>query len=104
MLIPQSGRADNMATLLKSCAYGTLAGAAVGLASLAITENPGGKINNVARGASLGLYVGAGMGIYLVNAPEKSNSDYVQASLWFTPVTRRNQIDGAQLNWASLSF
>jgi len=112
-LITQNGRADNMTTLLKSCAYGTLAGAAVGLASLAITENPGGKINNVARGASLGLYAGIGIGIYLVNNPEKANMDYGQLkkseeiqtqALWFSPITNQNKIEGAQLNWARITF
>lgn len=42
--------------------YRSLAGAGIGagagLASLAISDNPSGNINNVARGASLGLYGG----------------------------------------------
>ncbi|PIS11491.1 MAG: hypothetical protein COT73_03635, partial [Bdellovibrio sp. CG10_big_fil_rev_8_21_14_0_10_47_8] len=58
--------ADKLTVFLKSCAYGTLGGAAVGLATLAFSENPGGKINNVSRGASLGLYAGIGYGLFQI--------------------------------------
>jgi len=48
-----------------SVIYGTLAGALVGAATLAFTSNPGDNLNNVARGASYGLYAGILLGIYV---------------------------------------
>lgn len=101
-----------MTTFLKSCAYGTLGGAAVGLATLAMSDNPDGKINNVARGASLGLYVGIGVGVYLVNNPPKESAadDYTAQEketlpfVWFQPTTHQNKIDGAQINFSALTF
>ena len=48
-----------------SVIYGTLAGALVGAATLAFTSNPGENLNNVARGASYGLYAGILLGLYV---------------------------------------
>ncbi len=101
-----------MTIFLKSCAYGTLAGAALGLATLATSENPSGKMSNVARGASLGLYAGIGFGVYTIYGKKDHDSDLVQQSpIWFSPVTSQSgslpgspKIDGLQINWASISF
>lgn len=49
-----------------SCTYGVLAGTLVGAASLAFTDNPGENLQRVARGASIGLYIGIGLGFYTV--------------------------------------
>lgn len=51
---------------VRSCTYGVLAGTLVGAATLAFTEQPGENINRVARGASLGLYAGILLGLYVV--------------------------------------
>ncbi len=51
---------------IMSCTYGVLAGTLVGAATLAFTKNPGDNLQNVARGASLGLYAGIGLGYYTV--------------------------------------
>src|ERR1700683_2808858 len=48
-----------------SVVYGTLAGTLVGAATLAFTSNPGDNLNNVARGASYGLYAGILLGVYV---------------------------------------
>lgn len=101
-----------MSTFLKSCAYGTLGGAAIGLATLAMSDHPDGKINNIARGASLGLYAGIGVGLYLINNPSQSSSvdDYTLIEqpkmpvVWFQLTTHQNKIDGAQLNISALTF
>lgn len=100
-------KADNMTIFLKSCAYGTAGGALLGLATLAVSENPSGKINNVARGASLGLYAGIGFGLYtLYGNPKTQNNEFAKQKniMWFSAVHREQKIDGAQLNWALLSF
>lgn len=49
-----------------SCTYGVLAGTLVGAASLAFVDKPGDNLQRVARGASLGLYAGIGLGYYTV--------------------------------------
>ncbi len=48
-----------------SVIYGALAGTLVGAATLAFTSNPGDNLNNVARGASWGLYLGILLGAYV---------------------------------------
>lgn len=49
-----------------SCTYGVMAGTLVGTATLAFTPKPGDNLNKVARGASLGLYTGILLGLYVV--------------------------------------
>lgn len=51
---------------IMSCTYGVLAGSLVGAASLAFEDQPGDNLQRVARGASLGLYFGIGLGLYTV--------------------------------------
>ncbi|MFP5519622.1 MAG: hypothetical protein ACLGGX_06940 [Bdellovibrionia bacterium] len=63
---------------LKSCAYGTMGGAALGLASLALVDKPSEHTANVARGASLGLYAGIAYGWYQLQN-EDSSDNYLQA-------------------------
>lgn len=65
-----------MKEFVRSCTYGVLAGTLVGAATLAFTEQPGENINRVARGASLGLYAGILLGIYVVYiVPGQVNED-----------------------------
>lgn len=63
-----------MRTFLMSCAYGTGAGAVVGLTTLAFSDRPSENLSQVAKGASLGLYVGMGVGLYLASQPDASTS------------------------------
>ena len=109
-----------MTIFLKSCAYGTVAGAVIGLATLATSENPDGKMSNVARGASLGLYAGIGFGLYTIySKPSSGSLDIAEMSdrsseiaemsavinpVWFSPIQKDQRIDGLQLNWAKISF
>jgi len=65
-LLPQVGQADASREFLLSCTYGVLAGALVGAASLAVEDDPSSKVHRVARGASLGLYSGILLGLYVV--------------------------------------
>lgn len=61
-----TARAEAGREFLLSCTYGVLAGALVGAASLAVEDDPSSKIHRVARGASLGLYTGILLGLYVV--------------------------------------
>ncbi len=62
----QKAKAEAGREFLLSCTYGVLAGALVGAASLAVEDNPSDKVHRVARGASLGLYTGILLGLYVV--------------------------------------
>lgn len=64
--------AEELKTFLRSCGYGTLIGAGVGLASLVFEKKPNESYSNIARGASLGLYAGIGVGLFMVNNPSSS--------------------------------
>lgn len=55
-----------MREFITATTYGVLAGTLVGAASLAFTEQPGENLQRVARGASLGLYAGILLGLYIV--------------------------------------
>lgn len=66
-LMPSAAIADNTTReFVTSCTYGVMAGTLVGVASLAFTNKPGDSLNRVARGASLGLYTGILLGVYVV--------------------------------------
>jgi hypothetical protein len=62
---PAVHAADKGKEFILSVVYGTLAGTLVGAATLAFTTNPGDNLNNVARGASYGLYAGILLGLYM---------------------------------------
>lgn len=72
-------QADPMREFVMSCSYGVLAGTLVGAASLAFSDKPGDNLNTVARGASIGLYGGILLGLYVVygvpNQEEQSIRD-----------------------------
>lgn len=77
LMFPGFVNAGDLQEFVRSCTYGMIAGALVGTASLAFSEDPSSNLNPIARGASLGLYAGIGIGLYQVNRPNKDNSDYV---------------------------
>lgn len=58
--------AGPMKEFVTACTYGVLAGTMVGTATLAFANKPGDSLQNVARGASIGLYSGILLGLYVV--------------------------------------
>ena len=67
-LMVAPGRAsaqDKGKEILATAAYGVVAGSIIGVATLAFVSSPGGKLRNIALGASLGLYAGVLLGAYL---------------------------------------
>ncbi len=62
----QSPQGNPTREFVASCTYGVLAGTLVGAASLAFVDKPSDKMYRVARGASLGLYAGIFLGLYVV--------------------------------------
>lgn len=73
-LFSSVAKAAELRDFLMSCAYGTAAGALVGLATLAFSEDPSKNFSNVAKGASLGLYAGIGMGLYMIYGETSSSA------------------------------
>lgn len=109
--------ADNSSReFVMSCTYGVLAGTLVGAASLAFTKRPGDNLNRVARGASLGLYTGILLGLYVVyvvpgmDTQEEEdplvglNRRLDQMPLLVGPTITDGVVDGVQAQWNLLRF
>ncbi len=94
---------------IASCTYGVLAGTLVGTASLAFTDRPGDNLNNIARGASLGLYTGIALGLYVVyivpgldsgDSDEDPVARLDRVPVIFNPTLGASaEPDGATANW-----
>jgi hypothetical protein len=93
---------DRMRRFLVACGYGTLIGAAVGAASLAFTDDPGSKTMNIAKGASLGLYGGIGVGLYLSSQSQASENLGILPV--FSPLLKGGKVDGAQISVIGFRF
>ena len=128
LLFPQLAKAEAGREFLLSCTYGVLAGALVGAASLAVEDNPSDKVHRVARGASLGLYTGILLGVYVVyvvpaqlEAEEDEELEEIQEQiepddygrlmrryqppkLTLYPVIEQNRVTGAALNYNVIRF
>lgn len=122
-----SAQADSTREFLLSCTYGVLAGALMGAASLATEDDPGSKVHRVARGASLGLYSGILLGLYVVYVvPAQIESDereklrryeervlpdygqippaFVPPKVAVMPVFENQRLTGASLNYNVVNF
>lgn len=66
ILTPYRSYADSTKEFLMACTYGVLTGTLVGAATLAFRDKPGDNLKSIARGASLGLYAGILLGVYVV--------------------------------------
>lgn len=92
--------AADLRSFLKTCAWGTLGGAAVGMVSMAFSNKPGDSWNNVAKGASLGLYAGIGYGVYQINKNPEPTPAYS-----VTPqFSKKGQLDGLQMSSTIFEF
>jgi len=126
-LSSQQVKAEASREFLLSCTYGVLAGALLGAASLATESDPGDKVHRVARGASLGLYSGILLGLYVVYVvpaqiekdereklrryEERVLPDYGQIPPAFVPpkvallpVFENQRLTGAALNYNVINF
>jgi hypothetical protein len=112
---PSAAHADNTTKeFIMSCTYGVLAGTLVGAASLAFTSKPGDNLRRVARGASLGLYTGILLGLYVVYIVPGMEADPDQDPIVLldrmpvlispTFAARDNQMDGLKADWTVLKF
>lgn len=101
LLQTQVSEAQSLKRFLTSCAWGTLGGAGVGVVSLALEDKPSQSWNNVARGASLGLYAGIAYGLYSANRQPEM---YQQPEFAIAPTFKKGQLDGAQVFATVLDF
>lgn len=88
--MPSSDSGVGQREFLLSCVYGSVAGTLVGAASLAFTDKPNRNLNRVARGASLGLYAGIMLGLYVVYGTSEDEPDPVV----FTPAPVTDPVTG----------
>ena len=87
-----SAQSRDLASFLKTCGWGTALGAGAGAVSLVFESEPGKHTNNIARGASLGLYAGIAVGLLAFNEPDNSRADELW-SVW--PAFSDGQLQGA---------
>jgi hypothetical protein len=108
-------RGDNPTReFVMACTYGVLAGTLVGAASLAFTSKPSDNMNKVARGASLGLYAGILLGlyvVYVVPGMEENPDEIPVAKLDKIPFLISptfhdgyKRLDGVRADWTVLHF
>ncbi len=93
--------AQTLRQFLKRCAWGTVAGAGLGVVSLAVEDRPGDSWNNVARGASLGLYAGIAYGIYEMN---REPAKYNHPEFALAPKFERGRLEGVQITGTLFQF
>jgi hypothetical protein len=108
---PSAHAADNaQREFIMSCTYGVLAGTLVGAASLAFVSKPGDNLQKVARGASLGLYTGILLGLYVVYVvpgmtPEEEEPVVKLPPVLISPTfSANNRLDGVKADWTVLHF
>lgn len=101
---------QKMREFMVSVTYGTLAGALLGAASLAFTESPGDHMNRIAKGASLGLYAGIALGIYVTKEPsvneelleeldQKLSEPQINGMFQLLPSINEKKLDGGVLQY-----
>lgn len=91
--------AANIRSFLNNCAWGVVGGASAGVVSLAFTDKPSESWNNVAKGASLGLYAGIAYGLYQL----KQDSEE-QPLVFFVPSFENGQLNNLLLSGVVLHF
>jgi hypothetical protein len=112
-MVSVRAKADSTREFMMSAAYGTLAGTIVGAATLAFSDKPGDNLNKVARGASLGLYAGILLGIYVAYGGPSEDSDAAEQlrhtsikapDLLVAPIIGDRGLEGAQASYSVLHF
>ncbi len=112
LLISSQVKAEPAKEFLMSCIYGTLAGTVVGAASLATADKPSDKLQRIARGASLGLYAGILLGLYVVYAVPDENEqldevlsqDAALKPMFYPIINEDMKFEGAGVNMTLLNF
>lgn len=100
-MFPSISLAYGVRDFVTTAGKGILAGAALGVVSLAFEDHPEDSWNNVARGASLGLYGGIAYALYSAQKPEISP----ESSFSLMPIfSKDKKIEGLAYNHLIFSF
>ncbi len=111
--LPPEEQGNPTREFVMSCTYGVLAGTLVGAATLAFTDKPSDNLNKVARGASLGLYTGILLGLYVVyvvpgmDEPEEEEDPVARMDklpLLIQPRFEFGELAGAEVSWKVWRF
>lgn len=101
MIQTQSAQAQSLRNFLATCGWGVVGGAALGVVSLAAEDKPSESWNNVARGASLGLYAGIAYGLYTMN---RQPATYQQPDFAIIPTFEKGQVEGVRITKTLFDF
>lgn len=107
VILCESGQASDFTRFVKSCGFGALIGAGVGLASLAAENKPSEHYASIPRGASLGLYAGIAYGAYLVAPQPKTQMRQdieFGSTTMIVPTFAQNKVDGVSVSSNIYSF
>ncbi len=113
LAFPSKAKAEPLKELIMSSAYGVLAGTLVGAATLAFTERPGDNLRNIARGASLGLYAGILLGLYVIYVVPESGEEEAEGDVYpsessipivYPILSDNNTVEGAGVTMKVFSF
>lgn len=81
---------------VQSCMYGAMGGAVAGTAALAFSDRPSQSLGHIARGASIGLYIGAIYGAYRsFNFGGNSQKSFKNSYSIMPKVNQYGKVDGA---------
>ena len=116
LALPTTAKADGTREFMMSATYGALAGTLVGAATLAFSDKPGENLNKVARGASLGLYAGILLGLYVAYGGNSDQDDaaaqlrntsykfHEAPNLLVAPLLSERGLEGAQASYTVVHF
>lgn len=106
LIFPLTAQAYGIRDFLATAGRGVVVGTVLGVASLALEDKPSENWNNVARGASLGLYAGVAWGAYRLNQAESDGNSLEESyQVFFKPIfSQDRKLEGLIVQQTLFSF